>query len=92
MTNDEIISRLVWLEAKLTIVTAMVHCVLPATVPQSRHLALAQFAAWCDVMKRELNATDESAVDVTAHLELLTVYRNGLEKAFDKIAEFEAGG
>lgn len=57
MTNDEIISRVVWLESKLTIVTAMVHSLLQATVPQSRHIAMPQFGSWCDTMKRELDAT-----------------------------------
>jgi len=89
MTSDEMETRIVRLETKVTALTAMVHCLFPATVQQSRHLVSAQFGLWCEAMGEELRRGVGSEAEIGYHVDLIAIYHNGLVESFQKIADFE---
>lgn len=90
MTNDEMVTRVVRLETKLTALTAMVHCLLPATLPNARPLIPKQYGYWMDVMELELRSTGGTEAEVGWHMEVLKTFHKGIEDTLAKVTELEA--
>lgn len=90
MTNDEVATRLIRLEARLTAVTAMVHCLLPATVPHRRELVGKQFGFWRTVMENDLRAASGDPAETTLQIDVIAVYHEGLLATLKKLDEMDA--
>lgn len=90
MTPDETETRITRLETRQTILFALVHAVLPATLPTARHRVLTQFRQYCSATEAQIFRDDVPAWLADWHLaELATIYK-GLEGALQLIEAHEA--
>ena len=89
MTKDEIETRIERLETRQTVQAALIHCLLPAIPPTSRHLVLQQFAQYCRATEDDLRQAN--APEHLAHfqLSLLRQTYTSLQGALQLLEEHE---
>lgn len=90
MTPDEIETRITRLETQCTALTVLVHCVLPATVPDRRHLVLQQFGQYSMGMQKTLEANKTAPHLVKFQLQELVKIYTSVQEALEMIAKHEA--
>lgn len=90
MTPDETETRITRLETRQTILFALVHAVLPATLPTARHQVLAEFGRYCNATEAQIFRDDVPTWLADWHLEELATIYKGLEGALQLIEAHEA--
>lgn len=90
MTPDETETRITRLETRLLALTALVHCVLPATVPTARNQVLKQLRRYCSATEAQIFQDDPPKWLADWHLQELATMYTGLEGALQLIDAYEA--
>lgn len=81
MTNDEMETRIERLETRVTALTALVHCIVPAIPPASRERLLQQFRQYCGSTESQIHQDDLPAHVSDFHLGLLAEMYTSLQGA-----------
>lgn len=89
MTNDEIETRIQRLETQQTVQAALIHCLLPAIPPASRHLVLQQFAQYCRATEDQVRQDAPAPHVAQFQLSLLAQTYTSLQGALQLLAEHE---
>lgn len=90
MTNDEMETRILRLETRLTATQVLLHTLLPATVPDRRHQILRQFGQYCAATEADLKAQGVPQADQRWQLAELAHMYSALEGALKLLQEWEA--
>lgn len=90
MTNDEMETRILRLETRLTATQVLLHTFLPATVPSQRSQILRQFGQYCAATEAQLKAQGVPESDQRWQLTELAHMYAALEGALKLVQAWEA--
>ena len=90
MTPDEIETRIYLLELRVKVTQALVHTLLPATLPARRDVVLRQFGQYCAATEEELQQGVDAAMERNWQLGELARMYESLEGALNLLPEWEA--
>ncbi len=89
MTNDEMETRITRLETRLVATQALLHCFLPATLPDRRRLVLEQFRQWCCATEAKVFQDDPDPQVADWHLAEIAAMYQALEGALNLVADWD---